>query len=137
VERFPTRAQEAVRRRCRDLGGGDREFAAALRRVLADPDWHLDRSISRHLQKPLRDIAHAYLSSERDRRGRPLNPVANFHLGNGATIAHKNVNFGANVSARGIDESCSLMVNYIYSRTTFQQLGSTVRSWLPWGRSGG
>jgi malonyl-CoA decarboxylase len=58
--------------------------------------------------------------------------VANFHLGNGATVSPNNINFGANRSAKGLDESCGLMVNYIYSQTWLHQIGRTVKSLLPW-----
>jgi hypothetical protein len=104
--------------------------------MLSGDAWLDDPLITRHIRKPLVEIAYHYLAEERDRRGRPLNPVANFHLGNGATVVQRNVNFGANTSPRGIDESCGLMVNYVYSRSTFQQLGSAVRSLLPWSGSG-
>jgi malonyl-CoA decarboxylase len=136
VGRFPTKSRDALRGRHRELGGADGDFSSVLRSILSRSGWHSDPVFIRHLQKPLREIALIYLAGERDRRGRPLNPVANFHLGNGATLAERNVNFGANTSPRGIDESCGLMVNYLYSRTTFQQLGSTVRSLLPWSRRG-
>ncbi len=136
LECFPVKSREALCGRHHELGGADKEFSSVLLSILSKPGWHLDPVYLRLLQKPLREIAHIYLAQERDRRGRPLNPVANFHLGNGATLAERNVNFAANTSARGIDESCGLMVNYLYSRTAFQQLGSTVRSLLPWNRRG-
>ena len=79
------------------------------------------------------EIAYRYLAEETDPTGRPLNPVAGFHLGNGAAVARTNVNFAANRSPRGIAESCGLMVNYVYSRTWLQKFGRTVRSLLPWG----
>jgi len=43
---------------------------------------------------------------------RPLDPVARFHLGNGARL--ERVNWLADTSARGIKESAGLMVNYLY-----------------------
>jgi malonyl-CoA decarboxylase len=42
----------------------------------------------------------------------PLDPVARFHLGNGATVARLNV--GADLSANGSRQSFGLMVNYLY-----------------------
>lgn len=44
--------------------------------------------------------------------GKPLNPVARFHLGNGARI--ERLNWGADLSAKGQKQSCGLMVNYLY-----------------------
>jgi malonyl-CoA decarboxylase len=45
-------------------------------------------------------------------RQRALDPVAAFHLRNGATLV--SIHWGANSSARGVRESCSMMVNYLY-----------------------
>jgi malonyl-CoA decarboxylase len=44
--------------------------------------------------------------------GLPLDPVARFHLGNGATVARLNV--AADASANGTRQSFGLMVNYLY-----------------------
>jgi len=88
----------------------------------------------RHLKRPLTEIAYIHVAEEKDPSGKPINPVAGFHLGNGATLAKKNVNFAANTSSRGVLDSCGLMVNYVYSPSTYQKLGRTVRSLLPWGR---
>ncbi len=44
--------------------------------------------------------------------GAPLDPVARFHLGNGATVARLNV--GADPSANGARQSYGMMVNYLY-----------------------
>lgn len=109
------------------------ELAAALHQILLDPAWIEDRPVVRALRRPLCEIAYAYLSEERDRRGRPLNPVAGFHLGNGATLSARNVNFAANTTPRGLEESCGLMVNYVYSAPALQQIGDALRSLLPWG----
>jgi len=68
------------------------------------------------------------------RRFATLNPVAGFHLGNGATVSKSHVNFAADTSPRGLEESCGLMVNYVYSRTWLQQIGRSVQSMLPWLR---
>jgi malonyl-CoA decarboxylase len=42
----------------------------------------------------------------------PLDPVARFHLGNGARL--ERVNWLADTSPRGIKQSAGLMVNYLY-----------------------
>ncbi len=73
-----------------------------------------------------------YINEEKNRPGKPLNPVAAFHLGNGARVRRANVNFGANVSERGLRESCGFMVNYIYSTTWLHGVGRTMQSLLRW-----
>ncbi len=45
-------------------------------------------------------------------RGRPADPVARFHLGNGARI--EQLNWGGDPSAKGHKQSYGLMVNYLY-----------------------
>ncbi len=102
--------------------------------VLSSPDWISDPVFSRCLKKPLGDATYHYLSKEKDARGKPLNPVAGFHLGNGAGISRANVNFAANTSTRGYEESCGMMVNYVYSQRALAPIGRAVRSLLPWGR---
>lgn len=42
----------------------------------------------------------------------PLDPVARFHLGNGAQLHAVHVN--ADISPKGRAESCGAMVNYLY-----------------------
>lgn len=51
-----------------------------------------------------------YLKSMKN--GQPLDPVARFHLGNGARI--ERVNWAADCSAKGMAQSCGIMVNYLY-----------------------
>ncbi|TAN30226.1 MAG: malonyl-CoA decarboxylase [Castellaniella sp.] len=49
----------------------------------------------------------------------PVDPVARFHLGNGARIEH--VNWAANLSVRGLTQSCGMMVNYMYEPTQLDE----------------
>jgi malonyl-CoA decarboxylase len=64
---------------------------------------------------PLRQFllrcAAQYLGRELD-NGRPLDPVARFHLGNGACV--ERLNWAGDLSAKGLKQSCGLMVNYLY-----------------------
>lgn len=57
----------------------------------------------------LRLAAH-YLKSMRNNQS--LDPVARFHLGNGARI--ERLNWRGDTSPKGIRQSCSIMVNYVY-----------------------
>ncbi len=43
---------------------------------------------------------------------RPVDPVARFHLGNGARV--EQINWTADLSAKGVKQSFGLMVNYLY-----------------------
>ena len=108
------------------------DWVAALQEILNDPRWIDDPELAKLIQKPLSDIAFFYLTQEKNKQGKPLNPVANFHLGNGATVSPNHIHFAANRSPRGLAESCGLMVNYIYSQTWLQQIGRTMKGLLPW-----
>ena len=57
-------------------------------------------------------MAAAYLAEAKDPIGRPTDPVAKFHLGNGAEL-HR-VNIGADLSLKGQAQSHGVMVNYLY-----------------------
>jgi hypothetical protein len=134
IKKIPVKSQQAILDRYHDLGGEKDDLAEALLAVLARPAWIEDSIFPQTLQKSLMDLAYTYIAEEKDARGRPLNPVAGFHLGNGARIARSNINFAANTSPRGLEESCGLMVNYVYSQKALGPIGLAVRALLPWGR---
>ena len=134
MERISEKARQAILRRHREIGGEGDTPEEVLLSLLSRPDWIHDPVFSRVLKKPLTDLAYRYIAAEKDARGKPLNPVAGFHLGNGARVSRANVNFAANTSPRGLDESCGLMVNYVYSQRALAPFGRAVRSLLPWGR---
>lgn len=87
---------------------------AALARQLQgldEPDWHLRPELARALQDPLlRLCAYYLLHAKRD--GEPLDPVARFHLGNGARM--ERLNWLADASRPGLALSAGIMVNYVY-----------------------
>jgi len=102
-------------------------FDQALLSVLSHENWPEDPELCESLHQPLVKMAYAYISKEKNRQSKPLNPVANFHLGNGATVSQKDVNFLGNPSSRGLQESCGVMANYIYSASWLGQLRRSVR----------
>ncbi|MCK7610827.1 malonyl-CoA decarboxylase [Roseibium sp. CAU 1639] len=60
----------------------------------------------------MRRLAARYLMTAKRKDGLPLDPVARFHLGNGALV-HQ-VHAGADLSAKGQKQSAGVMVNYLY-----------------------
>jgi malonyl-CoA decarboxylase len=60
----------------------------------------------------LRSLAATYLLHAKDSAGRPLDPVARFHLGNGAEVHDLHVD--ADTSPTGLHRSAGVMVNYLY-----------------------
>ena len=61
----------------------------------------------------LRRQAATYLINQKDPKGLPLDPVARFHLNNGAMV--HDIHAGADLSPNGIRQSCGVMVNYLYN----------------------
>ena len=54
-----------------------------------------------------------YLLQEKNRRGRARDPVAHFHLTNGAQV--ERLHWFADSSAHGLAQSAGMMVNYRYN----------------------
>ncbi len=63
------------------------------------------------LRQWLMGCAAHYLGKELS-EDRPVDPVARVHLGNGARV--EQINWAADLSAKGIKQSFGLMVNYLY-----------------------
>jgi malonyl-CoA decarboxylase len=82
-----------------------------LQQVLAGGEWHTNRGLARMFRAPLLRAAARYLTEAKD-KGRPLDLVARFHLGNGARI--ERLNWLADTSPKGLEQSFGLMVNYLY-----------------------
>src|SRR6478609_5215638 len=72
----------------------------------------LDEQERARRDKLLGQMAAHYLLRARASSGRVIDPVARFHLGNGARL--ERINIGGNLSARGLRESHGVMVNYRY-----------------------
>jgi malonyl-CoA decarboxylase len=85
--------------------------AAAVRRLLDRPVWWEVPAIDKALRPILSRMAARYLTST-DERGRALDRVAHFHLGNGAIV--ERLNWLADTSANGLRQSYAMMVNYRY-----------------------
>jgi len=79
--------------------------------LLAMERWWEDRVCADALHGPLTRLCAAFLTTPTERRG-PADPVARFHLGNGARL--ERVNWVGNLAPRGIEESYGIMVNYLY-----------------------
>jgi malonyl-CoA decarboxylase len=92
------------------LGGAD-DLAEALAAVLANPEWHRDATTTNALEAPMKRLALAYLLETRP-DGQALDPVARFHLRNGARL--ERINWLADLSPNGMKHSAGVMVNYLY-----------------------
>lgn len=99
--------------------------AGLLDAALALPDWHRDEGLVKVLRPILMRLCAGYLTQAKAparRSGddgaapraapRALDPVAHFHLSNGARM--ERLNWMADVSEKGLKQSCGLMINYRY-----------------------
>jgi malonyl-CoA decarboxylase len=84
---------------------------AALR-LLENEGWHSDAEMAARLQEPVLRAAAAYFLGAKAKHGAPRDPVARFHLGNGARL--ERINWLADTSPKGLRQSHGIMVNYQY-----------------------
>ena len=74
-------------------------------------DWPADQAPGAHLKARLSQLCALYLL--RAKRGNhPLDPVARFHLRNGARL--ERINWLSDPSPAGLGQSAGIMVNYVY-----------------------
>ena len=83
----------------------------ALTAILASRAWWRGEAIRRAAEPVLVRLCARYLLSE-GRGKRALDPVAHFHLSNGARL--ERVMLCADTSEKGVKESATIMVNYLY-----------------------
>lgn len=84
---------------------------AEVREAFATPGWHR-KPVAATLREPLLRLAARYLLAAKRSNGAPLDAVERFHLGNGATI--ERLDWLADTTARGLEHSFGVMVNYRY-----------------------
>lgn len=81
-------------------------------------EWWRDDEVSGQLREGITALAARYFLEAKGRGGKPLDPVARFHLGNGARL--ERINWMADLSPRGLQQSHGLMVNYLYDISTIE-----------------
>ncbi len=80
--------------------------------LLDDPHWWQDSDAAGRLAGALMPLASWHLLRARNAGDQPLDPVARFHLGNGARL--ERLNWLADTSGNGLNASHGIMVNYLY-----------------------
>jgi malonyl-CoA decarboxylase len=88
--------------------------AATLKRILARRGWFREEPVARALEPVLTRLCAGYLLNEAANGNpkRARDPVAHFHLSNGARV--ERINWRGDISEKGMKESAGLMVNYLY-----------------------
>ncbi len=90
---------------------GDAE-ATELLKLVASDDWDRDTANRERHAELTHSLAATYFLHAKRGDGSPLDPVARFHLGNGAVL--EQIHPQADLSSTGIRRSAGMMVNYRY-----------------------
>ncbi len=91
---------------------GDGAAEPDLLEVLDRAGWQADSALAAALREPLLRLCAQYLVLEKGRSGRAADPVAHFHLTNGARV--ERLDWLGDTSEKGLQQSAGIMVNYLY-----------------------
>jgi malonyl-CoA decarboxylase len=91
---------------------------AALARTETGADWLDTAKTDASLKQMILRVCATYLTRHASAEDR-ADPVARFHLGNGARL--ERINWLGNTAPRGIQESFGIMVNYLYDVETIER----------------
>ncbi len=102
-------------------------------RHMDTPEWAQTAEAKAELTPVICALAAYFFLVAKSSRGRPLDPVARFHLGNGARL--ERINPMGDLSSKGVAQAAGLMVNYRYvladiekNHETFAVKGDVVAS---------
>ena len=120
-------------------------LAKVVREATQDERWQEKPESSARLRTALEPLAAYYFLKARRDDNRVIDPVARFHLGNGARL--ERINWMGDLSQKGVAELYGLMVNYLYDLAEIEHnheayanehavvASSVVRRTLPSARS--
>jgi len=91
----------------------------AILEKLSDPARFVELDDDLEARSFLLERAVDYLKNARNPYGKLYDPVARFHLGNGARL--EQVNWRADTSKNGLRQSGSVMVNYLYDLARLEE----------------
>ena len=79
---------------------------------LDKPDWFENAELTAQLRTVIEPLAAHYFLKARTSKGRLIDSVARFHIGNGARL--EKIDWLGDLSPKGLRESAGVMVNYLY-----------------------
>ncbi|WP_419904156.1 malonyl-CoA decarboxylase [Kiloniella sp.] len=97
---------------------GAEDAKTAIFLCFQDLEWFENKELSELLRGPLSRLCVAYFL-EKDSKGRALDPVARFHLKNGAQL--NQINWLGDRSDKGISQAGGIMVNYRYDLSEIEK----------------
>jgi malonyl-CoA decarboxylase len=98
---------------------GQKGAKGGLKTLLESDDWITRPDACEALKGPLMRLAARYLTEAKRKGSRPLDPVAHFHLSNGARM--ERLNWLGDVSPKGMKQSAGLMINYFYKLSDIEK----------------
>lgn len=116
----------AERKAIKDVSGKDVGLKGAVKELMLRPNWHQDEELAEALRAPLMRLCARYLMEEKRGDGRARDPVAHFHLSNGANI--ERLNWLGDTSPNGLGQSAGIMVNYLYNLSKIEDNHETYRA---------
>ena len=84
----------------------------AMLAALDEWSWIDNPTAAEYARRVLEPLAAHYFLKAKTPDGRAVDPVARFHLGNGARL--ERINWLGDRSRKGLRESAGIMVNYLY-----------------------
>ena len=85
---------------------------ALVAKALERYNWWTESALCEALKAPMMRMAARYLMTARRANGTARDPVAHFHLANGARM--ERLNWLGDPSPNGLRQSCGMMINYLY-----------------------
>ena len=92
----------------------------ALRAIFFGRGWARNTEVAASLRAPLMQLCAHYLIEAKRSSGRARDPVAHFHLSNGARL--ERINWLADTSPKRMRESAGMMANYVYQLDRIDEL---------------
>ncbi len=109
VPRFRRWLEQLVR----DENGGEADtMAGEALRLIGEQKWYQNPETVKAAMARMMPLAAHYFLTAKNKHGEPFDPVARFHLGNGARL--ERINWLGDVSEQGLSGGVGLMVNYLY-----------------------
>jgi malonyl-CoA decarboxylase len=119
AEGQPGLLKPAERKAINQAAGKNGGSKGMLKSILSDPGWIEDEHLRNVMRGPLLRLCANYLLNEKGRGLHALDPVANFHLSNGAVM--ERLNWAGDCSENGLKQSAGIMINYLYDLDVIEE----------------